>query len=44
MNEPPARARKMSYRGVRTWIEEISMDIALMVAAVVFFFWQTVSE
>ncbi len=44
MNETlPARA-KCRIEASGPWIEETPMDIALLVAAVVFFFWQTVTD
>lgn len=48
--EPLPPALKLSYRGRQTPIipssdqRERFMDIAIMVLAVLFFFWQTVSE
>ncbi len=48
--EPLPPAPKLAYRGRQTPIippsdqRERLMDIAIMVLAVLFFFWQTVSE
>ena len=50
MNHPLHARAKLSYRGPRFLSPhmqhrgDLPMDIALMVLAVVFFFWQTVSE
>lgn len=42
---PLPQTRELSYRGRQTPIPGVfPMDIAIMVLAVVFFFWQTISD